>query len=319
MTARSTTRRSLAPRSPTCARAAPCREGRRSSSSSCATATCAIPSSTSRASSRRRAWRSSSAGDMSKREILQTYLNGAFYGSNAYGVEAAARTYFSRPARRLALVQAAMIAGLPQAPSRFDPARHRAAAKRRRNQVLAALRDAGEITPRRYAAARRHPLRLTRTRRYRSVRYPAFFEAARRELVDRYGLRRARRGGLRVKTTVDPRLQHLAESAPALLAATAHRPRRCARGDRPGDRRGARDGRARARQPPAAASTSPPSRAASRAARSRSSRWRRRWRPASRSARSGAVPARGGSPTGAAGPATSPGSWATSPTRPRGR
>ena len=151
--------------------------------------------------------------EMSKREILQTYLNGAFYGSNAYGVQAAARTYFSRPARRLALVQAAMVAGLPQAPSRFDPARHPAAAKRRRNQVLAALRDAGEITPRRYAVARRHPLRLTRTRRYRSIRYPAFFEAARRELVDRYGLRRARRGGLRVKTTVDPRLQRQAESA----------------------------------------------------------------------------------------------------------
>ena len=72
--------------------------------------------------------------EMSKREILQTYLNGAFYGSNAYGVEAAAQTYFSRPARRLALVQAAMIAGLPQAPSRFDPARHPAAATRRRSQ-----------------------------------------------------------------------------------------------------------------------------------------------------------------------------------------
>ena len=190
--------------------------------------------------------------EMSKREILQTYLNGAFYGSNAYGVEAAAQTYFSRPARRLALIQAAMIAGLPQAPSRFDPARHPAAAKRRRNQVLAAMRDAGEITQRRYLVARRHPLRLTPTRRYRSIRYPGFFEAARRELVDRYGLRRARRGGLRVKTTVDPRLQRQAESRPALLAATAHRPRGCARRDRPGDRRGPRDGGARARQPPPA-------------------------------------------------------------------
>ena len=150
---------------------------------------------------------------MSKREILETYMNGAFYGSNAYGVEAAARTYFSRPARRLALVQAALIAGLPQAPSRFDPARHRAAAKRRRNQVLAALLDAGDITPRRYANATRRPLRLTPTRRYRRIRYPAFFEAARRELVDRYGLRRSRRGGLRVKTTIDPRLQQLGESA----------------------------------------------------------------------------------------------------------
>ena len=188
---------------------------------------------------------------MTKREILQTYLNGAFYGSNAYGVEAAAQTYFSRPARKLALVQAAMVAGLPQAPSRFDPARHPAAAKRRRNQVLAALRDAGDITPRRYAAARRHPLRLTPTRRYRSLRYPAFFEAARRELVDRYGLRRARRGGLRVKTTVDPHLQRLAEGALSAWLRPADRPRGCARRDRPGDRGGARHGRARAGRPPA--------------------------------------------------------------------
>jgi penicillin-binding protein 1A len=150
---------------------------------------------------------------MSKRTILETYLNGAFYGSNAYGVEAAARTYFSRPARRLSLVQAALIAGLPQAPSRFDPARHPARARQRRNEVLAALRDSGKITAAHYAVASRRPVHLTPTRRYRRIRYPAFFEATRRELVDRYGLRRSRRGGLRVKTTVEPRLQRLAEGA----------------------------------------------------------------------------------------------------------
>jgi penicillin-binding protein 1A len=150
---------------------------------------------------------------MSKRRILETYLNGAFYGSNAYGVQAAAQTYFSRPARRLSLVQAALIAGLPQAPSRFDPARHPTRARHRRNEVLAALRDDGKITAARYTAASRRRLRLTPTRRYRQIRYRAFFEATRRELVDRYGLRRSRRGGLRVKTTIEPRLQSLAESA----------------------------------------------------------------------------------------------------------
>jgi penicillin-binding protein 1A len=150
---------------------------------------------------------------MSKRQILQTYLNDAFYGTHAYGVDAAARTYFSRPARRLSLVQAATIAGLPQAPSLLNPMRHRRAAHRRRDEVLAALRDAGDITAARYAVATRKPLRVTATRLYRSIRYPAFFEAARRELVDRYGLRRSRRGGLRVRTTLDPRLQGLAERA----------------------------------------------------------------------------------------------------------
>jgi penicillin-binding protein 1A len=150
---------------------------------------------------------------MSKRRILETYLNGAFYGSHAYGVEAAARTYFSRPARRLSFLQSAAIAGLPQAPSLLDPMRHRRAARRRRDEVLRALRAAGEISAARYAAATRHPLHLTPGSRYRSIRYPAFFEAARRELVDRYGVLRSRRGGLRVVTTLDPRLQELAEGA----------------------------------------------------------------------------------------------------------
>jgi penicillin-binding protein 1A len=148
-----------------------------------------------------------------KRLILESYLNGAFYGSHAYGVEAAARTYFSRPTARLSLVQAAMIAGLPQAPSVFDPVRARAATKRRRDEVLAALRDAGQISAARYASAARRPLRLLPGRMYRTIRYPAFFEAARKELVRRYGRRRSRRGGLQARTTLDLRLQRLAESA----------------------------------------------------------------------------------------------------------
>jgi penicillin-binding protein 1A len=150
---------------------------------------------------------------VSKRLILQSYLNGAFYGRNAYGAEAAARTFFSRPAARLSLGQAAMIAGLPQAPSLFDPVRAPAATRRRRDEVLAALRDAGRISAARYAAAARHPPHLTPGRRYHRIHYPAFFEAARSELVQRYGRRRGRRGGLHVQTTLDQRLQQLAESA----------------------------------------------------------------------------------------------------------
>jgi penicillin-binding protein 1A len=148
-----------------------------------------------------------------KRLILQSYLNGAFYGSHAYGAEAAARTYFSRPAAHLSLVQAAMIAGLPQAPTVFDPVRAPAATRRRRDAVLAALRDAGQISPARYAAAIRHPLRLMPGRRYRGIRHAVFFEAARKELVRRFGPRRARRGGLHVRTTLDERLQGLADRA----------------------------------------------------------------------------------------------------------
>jgi penicillin-binding protein 1A len=150
---------------------------------------------------------------MPKRRILETYLNGAFYGHHAYGAQAAARTYFSRPARRLTLQQAAMIAGLPQAPSHFDPIGRPAPARERRNEVLAAMRATGDITAARYTAAVRRRLRLRQSGRYRRIHAAPFFEATRRELADRYGRWRTRLGGLRVRTTLDPRLQRLARGA----------------------------------------------------------------------------------------------------------
>ena len=150
---------------------------------------------------------------MSKRRILEVYLNGAFYGHHAYGAEAASRSYFSRPARRLTLPQAAMIAGLPQAPTLFDPVKRRGAARERRNEVLAALRATGDISAARHTAASRRRLELKRSQRYRTIREAPFFEAARRELARRYGRWRAQRGGLRVRTTLDPRLQLLAREA----------------------------------------------------------------------------------------------------------
>jgi penicillin-binding protein 1A len=150
---------------------------------------------------------------MPRDEILETYLNGAFYGHHAYGAQAAARTYFSRPSRRLTLTQAAMIAGLPQAPSRFDPLRRPAMARERRDQVLAAMRVSGYIPATRYARASRRRLGLDPGGRYRTIRESPFFEAARRELAQRYGRRRTRSGGLRVRTTLDPRLQRLAKRA----------------------------------------------------------------------------------------------------------
>ena len=150
---------------------------------------------------------------MPKHAILETYLNGAFYGHHAYGAEAAARTYFDRPARRLTLRQAAMIAGLPQAPSHFDPLRRPAMARERRDEVLAAMRANGEISAARYARASRRPLGLQPGGRYRTIHEAPFFEAALRGLVRRYGRGRTRHGGLSVRTTLDPRLQRLARNA----------------------------------------------------------------------------------------------------------
>lgn len=150
---------------------------------------------------------------MPKRRILRNYLNSAFYGHHAYGAQAAARTYFSRPARRLTLRQAALIAGLPQAPSQFDPLRRRMTARARRDEVLAAMRANRDISPAQYARASRRGLGLEAGGRYRTIREAPFFEEVRRELVRRYGRWRTRRGGLRVRTTLDPRLQALAKRA----------------------------------------------------------------------------------------------------------
>src|SRR5581483_9837266 len=89
----------------------------------------------------------------SKDRILAAYMNQVFYGNQAYGVEAAAQTYFSKRAGQLTLTEAALLAGLPQAPSVFDPLRNPHAALERRNQVLEALYTSGQIGRARYVAA----------------------------------------------------------------------------------------------------------------------------------------------------------------------
>jgi penicillin-binding protein 1A len=149
----------------------------------------------------------------SKRRILQEYLNTVFYGHRAYGVQAAAETYFARPASRLRLTQAALLAGLPQAPSVYDPLRHPKAAWARRNLVLRALRSAGAIPPGKLRRALARPLGLRPGHRYMSVKAPAFFDSVLRALRRRYGRVKVRRGGLRVQTTLDPRLQRMADRA----------------------------------------------------------------------------------------------------------
>ena len=83
----------------------------------------------------------------SKDRILAAWMNQVYFGNHAYGVEAAAQTYFSRHARDLTLMQAALLAGLPQAPSLYDPFLHPEAALARRDEVLNALYRHGDISP----------------------------------------------------------------------------------------------------------------------------------------------------------------------------
>jgi penicillin-binding protein 1A len=147
--------------------------------------------------------------DWTKRRILTAYLNDVYYGSHAIGVEAAGETYFSRHARALTLPQAAMIAGLPRAPSSFDPLVSPRLALRRRNEVLAAMLATRVITPAQYRWSVRTPLGLKPGGLYSEIKEPPFFDFVQAELIDELGAGRVRLGGLRVRTSLDSRMQRL--------------------------------------------------------------------------------------------------------------
>jgi penicillin-binding protein 1A len=149
-----------------------------------------------------------------KAKILDEYLNTTYYGNHAYGVEAAAQTYFSRRASRLSLIQSALLAGLPQAPSVYDPFQDPKAALTRRNEVLQAMLTNDVITARQYrSAVRTKSLGLKPGNIYTRIKQPYFFSYVTDQLIDEYGAGTVREGGLKVYTTIDPRLQRLANKA----------------------------------------------------------------------------------------------------------
>jgi penicillin-binding protein 1A len=150
----------------------------------------------------------------SKDWILAEYLNTVYYGNHAYGVEAAAQTYFSRSARKLTLMQAALLAGLTQAPSVYDPFQYPARAIERRNRVLQALYRSGDISLANYREAIAvKDLKLKRGKIYTRIHEPYFFSYVREELIREYGAETVRSGGLRVYTTIDRRFQRGANRA----------------------------------------------------------------------------------------------------------
>jgi penicillin-binding protein 1A len=147
----------------------------------------------------------------SRKEILSQYLNTASYGTvegaTAIGVQAASKIYFSKPVWKLDLVQAALLAGLPQAPSDYNPILNPRGARERRNAVLAKMANLGYITPARAKAAEQRGLGLAVSGSYFEHREPFFFDYVENELIERYGVDTVRNGGLRVYTTLDPHLQ----------------------------------------------------------------------------------------------------------------
>jgi penicillin-binding protein 1A len=149
----------------------------------------------------------------SRREILSQYLNTASYGTikgaTAVGVQAAAKIYFSRPVWKLTLEQAALLAGLPQAPTDYNPALNPKGALERRNAVLAKMEHLGYVSHERTLQAERRGLELNLDRGYFEKRQPYFFDYVEEKLIDAYGVNTVRKGGLDVHTTIDPRLQEV--------------------------------------------------------------------------------------------------------------
>jgi penicillin-binding protein 1A len=149
-----------------------------------------------------------------KSKILNEYLNTVYYGNHAYGVEAASQTYFSKPASQLTLLESAMLAGLPQAPSVYDPFHSPQAALDRRDEVLRAMLSNGALTLRQYDhAVKSSTLGLKPGRIYTRIKQPYFFSYVIDELEREYGANTVREGGLKVYTTIDPRLQRNAVKA----------------------------------------------------------------------------------------------------------
>jgi 1A family penicillin-binding protein len=157
-----------------------------------------------------------------KDEILQAYLNRIYFGDGYYGIEAAALGYFGKSASELDTVEAATLAGLIKAPSLYSPTKSPRRARARRDVVLRVMRAQGVLSDQAYRAAVEVPLTIVTSgarphepdsRHARGAEY--FRDAVSRELLSRFGPEAVYTGGLRVYTTLDPRLQAAAEEAVA--------------------------------------------------------------------------------------------------------
>ncbi|HEX6458604.1 MAG TPA: transglycosylase domain-containing protein [Thermoleophilaceae bacterium] len=153
----------------------------------------------------------------SKNWVLMQYLNDVPYGTvngrSAIGVEAASQVYFNKHAQDLTLDEAALLAGLPQAPSDYSPFTNPAAALGRRNEVLQRMYTNHYITRQQLLTAEKRSLGLHPGKRYLTRHEPYFFDYVQDQLIQKYGANVFRQGGLRVYTTIEPNLQNEARAA----------------------------------------------------------------------------------------------------------
>lgn len=150
--------------------------------------------------------------ELTKKQIMELYLNKIYLGNRAYGVSAAAQVYYGVPLNQLSLAQLAMIAGLPKAPSSINPIANPAAAKKRRNHVLARMRELGYIDKAEYQAALAEPVAATYHGPKVEISAPYVAEMVRNTMVSQYG-DAAYTQGFRVYTTIDSKQQLAANQA----------------------------------------------------------------------------------------------------------
>ncbi len=150
--------------------------------------------------------------ELTKEEILELYLNKVYFGHNAYGVEMASRLYFGKPVSQVTLPEAALLAGLIKAPNSYSPYNDLVRAKERQEIVLARMEDVGYLKPAERDAAKKQPIAFAsllssgETNNY-------FLEYVRQQLEQKYGVEAVYKGGLRVYTTFDRRMQQVAQRA----------------------------------------------------------------------------------------------------------
>ncbi|MGK5696246.1 transglycosylase domain-containing protein [Streptomyces sp. URMC 128] len=162
--------------------------------------------------------------ELGKKKILENYLNITFFGQQAYGIEAAARRYFSKSAKDLNVQEAALLAGIVQSPSRYDPVNDEAEATKRRNTVLRRMADVGDISRAQAAEAMKAPLGLKVSKPKNgcitAVKGAGFFCDYVREVFLNdpvFGKTKEARakvwnqGGLTIRTTLDPQAQKSAQ------------------------------------------------------------------------------------------------------------
>ena len=146
-----------------------------------------------------------------KDQILEMYLNQVYWGHNTYGVETAAQSYFNKSASELNLPEAAMMAGLIQAPEGYSPFVNYEKAKQRQALVLSRMRQLQWITPEEEAAARTAPLLVGEVTSFRPSQSPYVTDAVVQELTEKFGQEALLKGGMRIQTTVDLNMQRMAE------------------------------------------------------------------------------------------------------------